>query len=42
MLNKAKTLEGYRLDSLVGEIGEAKEVYFDDRLTTSTTEDPIT
>lgn len=31
MLNKAKTLAGYKLDSLDGEIGEIKEFYFDDR-----------
>ncbi len=30
MLNKAKTLQGYRLDSLDGEIGKVKEFYFDD------------
>ena len=30
MLNKAKTLEGYKLDSLDGEIGKVKEFYFDD------------
>jgi hypothetical protein len=30
MLNKAKTLKGYKLDSLDGEIGEIKEFYFDD------------
>ena len=31
MLNKAKTLNGYKLDSLDGEIGKVKEFYFDDR-----------
>ncbi|MCX6905614.1 MAG: PRC-barrel domain-containing protein [Verrucomicrobia bacterium] len=31
MLSKAKTLKGYKLDSLDGEIGEVKEFYFDDR-----------
>ncbi len=31
MLNKAKTLKGYRLDSLDGEIGKVREFYFDDR-----------
>ena len=31
MLIKAKTLKGYRLDSLDGEIGKVKEFYFDDR-----------
>jgi hypothetical protein len=31
MLIKAKTLEGYKLDSLDGEIGKVKEFYFDDR-----------
>ena len=31
MLSKAKTLNGYKLDSLDGEIGEVKEFYFDDR-----------
>lgn len=31
MLIKAKTLEGYELDSLDGEIGQVKEFYFDDR-----------
>lgn len=30
MLNKATTLKGYKLDSLDGEFGEAKEFYFDD------------
>jgi len=30
MLNKAKTLNGYKLDSLDGEIGKVKEFYFDD------------
>ncbi len=30
MLIKAKTLEGYKLDSLDGEIGKVKEFYFDD------------
>ena len=31
MLSKAKTLKGYKLDSLDGEIGKVKEFYFDDR-----------
>jgi hypothetical protein len=31
MLYTAKTLKGYRLDSLDGEIGKVKEFYFDDR-----------
>jgi hypothetical protein len=31
MLNKAKTLKGYKLDSLDGEVGEVSEFYFDDR-----------
>ena len=31
MLDKAKTLKGYRLEGLDGEIGEVKEFYFDDR-----------
>ncbi|MGA3268835.1 MAG: PRC-barrel domain-containing protein [Verrucomicrobiota bacterium] len=31
MLSKVKTLEGYKLDSLDGEIGTVKEFYFDDR-----------
>ncbi|MGI8965948.1 MAG: PRC-barrel domain-containing protein [Limisphaerales bacterium] len=31
MLKTAKTLKGYKLDSLDGEIGEVKEFYFDDR-----------
>jgi uncharacterized protein YrrD len=31
MLNKAKTLEGYILKSLDGEIGKVKEFYFDDQ-----------
>jgi uncharacterized protein YrrD len=30
MLNKTKTLEGYKWDSLDGEIGKVKEFYFDD------------
>jgi len=30
MLHKAKTLKGYTLDSLDGEIGKVKEFYFDD------------
>ena len=30
MLNKAKTLEGYTLDSLDGNIGKVKDFYFDD------------
>lgn len=31
MLNKSKTLKGYKLHSLDGEIGKVKEFYFDDR-----------
>lgn len=31
MLIKAKTLKGYKLDSLDGEIGKIREFYFDDR-----------
>ncbi len=31
MLSKAKTLTGYKLQSLDGEIGKVKDVYFDDR-----------
>jgi uncharacterized protein YrrD len=31
MLNKAKTLKGYKLDSLDGEIGKVTEFYFDDQ-----------
>jgi hypothetical protein len=31
MLYKSKTLKGYKLDSLNGEIGQAREFYFDDR-----------
>ena len=31
MLNKAKTLNGYKMDSLDGEIGSVKEFYFDDK-----------
>jgi uncharacterized protein YrrD len=31
MLSKVKTLTGYQLDSLDGEIGKVKEFYFDDR-----------
>jgi|WetSurMetagenome_2_1015567.scaffolds.fasta_scaffold1846163_1 hypothetical protein len=30
MLSKAKTLKGYTLDSLDGEIGKVNEFYFDD------------
>ena len=30
MLSKAKTLKGYKLNSLDGEIGQVKEFYFDD------------
>jgi len=30
-LNKVKTLEGYTLDSLDGEIGKVKDFYFDDQ-----------
>jgi uncharacterized protein YrrD len=31
MLNKAKTVKGYKLNSLDGEIGKVKEFYFDDQ-----------
>ncbi|MGA3268165.1 MAG: PRC-barrel domain-containing protein, partial [Verrucomicrobiota bacterium] len=31
MLSKAKTLKGYKLHSLDGEIGKVDEFYFDDR-----------
>ena len=31
MLSNAKTLQGYKLNSLDGEIGKVKEFYFDDR-----------
>jgi len=31
MLNKAKTLEGYKLDSIDGDIGKVKDIYFDDK-----------
>jgi hypothetical protein len=31
MLYTAKTLHGYKLDSLDGEIGRVKEFYFDDK-----------
>jgi uncharacterized protein YrrD len=31
MLNNAKTINGYKMDSLDGEIGKVKEFYFDDR-----------
>jgi uncharacterized protein YrrD len=31
MLYKAKTLKGYKLDSLEGEIGKVEEFYFDDK-----------
>jgi hypothetical protein len=31
MLDKVKTLRGYKLDSLDGDIGSVKEFYFDDR-----------
>jgi uncharacterized protein YrrD len=31
MLSNAKTLKGYKLDSLDGEIGKVKEFYFDDQ-----------
>jgi hypothetical protein len=31
MLNKAKTLKGYKLNSLSGEMGKVREFYFDDR-----------
>ena len=31
MLNKAKTLKGYKLNSLDGEIGKVKDFYFDDQ-----------
>ena len=30
MLNKVKTLKGYKLQCLDGEIGKVKEFYFDD------------
>ena len=30
MLSKAKTLKGYKLDGIDGEIGKVKEFYFDD------------
>ncbi len=31
MLEKAKILEGYKLNALDGEIGKVKEFYFDDQ-----------
>ena len=31
MLYKVKTLNGYKLDSLDGDIGKVKEFYFDDQ-----------
>ena len=31
MLNKAKTVTGYKLESLEGELGKVKEFYFDDQ-----------
>ncbi len=31
MLIKTKTLKGYKLDSLDGEVGRVKEFYFDDK-----------
>ena len=31
MLSKIKTLKGYKLDSLDGEVGEVKEFYFEDQ-----------
>jgi len=31
MLSRAKTLHGYKLNGLDGEIGKVKEFYFDDR-----------
>ena len=31
MLHKAKTLTGYKLDSLDGEIGRVEKFYFDDK-----------
>jgi uncharacterized protein YrrD len=34
MLNKAKTLKGYKLNSRDGELGKVKEFYFDDHLWT--------
>ena len=34
MLNKVKTLEGYKLESLDGEIGKVKDFYFDDQFWT--------
>ena len=30
-LNKVKTLEGYKLDTMDGEIGKVKDFYFDDQ-----------
>ena len=34
MLYQAKTLHGYKLNSLEGEIGKVKEFYFDDHFWT--------
>jgi len=34
MLSKVKTLKGYKLDSIDGEIGKVKDFYFDDRFWT--------
>ena len=34
MLNKVKTLTGYKLNSLDGEVGKVKEFYFDDHFWT--------
>jgi uncharacterized protein YrrD len=34
MLNKAKTLNGYKMESLDGDIGKVKDFYFDDRFWT--------
>ena len=31
MLIRAKTLKGFKLDSLEGDIGKAEQIYFDDR-----------
>ena len=31
MLNRAKNLKSYKLDSLDGEFGKVKEFYFDDQ-----------
>ena len=34
MLNKAKTLNGYKLNCIDGEIGQIDEFYFDDQFWT--------